>query len=78
MAECSCGRGGEGALWRGRSWRGTGGEEECLCGGERHASVQEVSTTTRLSNPGAEESEGEEDERGRRGCHGEPRRGRMR
>jgi hypothetical protein len=31
-----------------------------------------------VSRPGVEEPEGEEDVRGRRGCHGEPRRGRMR
>ena len=46
--------------------------------GEGRAGVQEVSTTAMVSRPGVEEPEGEEDVRGRRGCHGEPRRGRMR
>ena len=37
-----------------------------------------MSTTTMMSRPGVEEPEGEEEVRGRRGRHGEPRRGRMR
>jgi hypothetical protein len=80
MAECSRGRMGEGVfrLRRGRPWLGAGGEEEYLTGGERHAGVQEVSTTAKQSRPGVDEPEGEEELRGRRGCQGEPLRGRMR
>jgi hypothetical protein len=80
MAECSRDRVGGGVfrLWRGRLWRCAGGEEECLTRGESHAGDQEVSTTARMSRPGVDEPEGEDEVRGRRGCHGEPRRGRMR
>jgi hypothetical protein len=49
-----------------------------LTEGERHAGVQEVSTTAKQSRPGVDELKGEEEVRGRRGCQGEPRRGRIR
>jgi hypothetical protein len=80
MAECSRGRVGEGVfrLLRGRPWLGAGGGEECLTEGERHVGVQEVSTTTKLSIAGVGEPEGKEEVRGRRGCQGEPLRGRNR
>jgi hypothetical protein len=80
MAECSRGRVGEGVfrLLRGRPWLGAGGGEECLTEGERHVGVQEVSTTAKQSRAGVGEPEGEEEVRGRRGCQGEPLRGRNR
>lgn len=76
MAECPCNGEEEVVFGLGRGRRGR--EEACSSGGGRHARVQEVSTTARQLRPGVEESEGEEEVRGRRGCQGEPRRGRKR